>query len=257
MKHLTAFSLLSLVLLALMATATASTINVTSASQVPVATSDSLVFYVTSNDFSPGQGFGYPSEIDILLGGLPADGPAGSIPGTSGVYMTDMLFTGTLESVNDSISIPLTDSNASHLGLPGGNMLLTPGWRSGGSYSGPIDLLAAEAAINPQEAAALFTSGEVIIDIRNLGAAYTFGYPGSPIANDFSASLWNQNCSRSMGAQVVNVEHIIPVPTPEPGTIGLLIIGLTILCTRLGQMRARQRQTAIIRIAPPVAERSK
>src|SRR5580700_76063 len=110
MKHLTAFSLLSFVLLAAMATATASTINVTSASQVPVATSDSLAFYISSDNFSDGRGFGYPSEIDIVLGGLPAGGPEASIPGTSGVYMTDMLFTGTLESVNGSFSIPLTDS---------------------------------------------------------------------------------------------------------------------------------------------------
>jgi hypothetical protein len=256
MKHLTAFSLLSFVLLAAMATATASTINVTSASQVPVATSDSLAFYISSDNFSDGRGFGYPSEIDIVLGGLPAGGPEASIPGTSGVYMTDMLFTGTLESVNGSFSIPLTDSNASRLGLPGGDMLLTPGSRSGGSYSGPIDLLSAEAAISSQEGAALFASGEVIIDVRNLGAAYTFGYSGSPIASDFSASLWNQNRSQSSGAQAVKVDHIIPANAPEPGTTGLLIIGLTILCTRLGQMHARQRQTAKIRIAPLVTERS-
>ena len=152
--------------------------------------------------------------------------------------MTGFLFDGTLESQNGSVSISLTDPDAARLSLPNGDMLLTPGSRSGGAYAGPIDLISAEVTAGSQQDAALFGSGEVQIDIKNIGADYTFGYPGSTIASDFSASLFNQDCSQNVGAQVMKVEL---VGTPEPGTIGLLLIGLTIIGTRWSRMRAGLR----------------
>jgi hypothetical protein len=221
-------------LLAAVVPATATTVNVTNDSQVTLGTNDSLLFYISDN--SPGnQASSYPGEIEILLGGMPLGGPVASIPGTSGVYMPGILFTGTLESENGSISIPLTDSNATRLGLPGGDMVLTPGSHSGGSYSGPIDLLSGVGTISSQEAAALFASGEVVIDLQNSGAPITFGYTGSSIASDFSASMISSGGAQSRGAQITQVDCVNPTATPEPGTIGLLLIGLTILCTRVGQ----------------------
>jgi hypothetical protein len=238
MNKLTApFSLFSLMALlcASILPATAGIVNVTNNSQVTVDTGDTLVFYISS-DSSEGHGSNYPGEIEMLLGGMPLGGPVSSIPGTSGVYMTGFLFDGTLESQNGSVSSALTDPDATHLGLPNGDMLLTPGSRSGGSYSGPIDLVSAEVTIGSQQDAGLFGSGEFQIDIKNIGANYTFGYPGASIGSDSSASLFNQDCSQSVGAQVMKVEL---VGTPEPSTIGLLIIGLTVIGTRLGRMRRR------------------
>ena len=232
--------LLFATLLASVMPATASTVNVTNQSQVTLGANDSLLFYISSNNSSGSQAPSYPGEIEILLGGMPLGGPVASIPGTSGVYMPGILFTGTLESENGSISIPLTDSNATRLGLPGGDMEMTPGSHSGGSYSGPIDLLSGAGTISSQEAAALFASGEVVIDLQNSGAPITFGYSGSSIASDFSASLISSGGAQSMGAQIMQVDCVNPTATPEPGTIGLLIIGLTIVCTRLGHERARQ-----------------
>ena len=240
MKNLTAPLLLVALVLASIAPATASTINVTNDSLVTLQTNDNLLFYISDNS-SGGHGSTYPGEIEMLLGSMPLGGPVSSIPGTSGVYMPGILFTGTLESQDGSISIPLTDSDATRLGLPAGDMLLTPGSRSGGSYSGPIDLLSADVTISSLEAAALFASGEVVIDLHNTGAAITFGYPGSPIASDFTASLISPDGSQSVGASVMKVEC---VHTPEPGTIGLLIIGLTIIGTRLGKAMSKDKPLA-------------
>jgi hypothetical protein len=248
MSNLTAPLSLLAVLLASIAPAAASTIDVTNNTTVTVGTNDDLLFYISSNNASSGQAPSYPGEIEILLGGMPLGGPVAPIPGTSGVYMPGILFTGTLESQDGSVSTPLTDSNAARLGLPNGDMLLTPGSRSGGSYSGPIDLVSAEATISSQEAAALFASGEVVIDIHNTGAPMTFGYSGSSIASDFSASMISPDGSQSRGGQVMQVDFVNPTATPEPGTIGLLIIGLTIICTRLGHMRAR-RETVLATVS--------
>jgi hypothetical protein len=250
MNNLTAPFILVALVLASIAPATASTINVTNDSQVTLQTNDSLLFYISSDYSACGHGSTYPGEIEMILGAMPLGGPVASIPGTSGVYMPGILFSGTLESQNGSVSIPLTDSDATRLGLPDGDMLLTPGSRSGGSYSGPIDLLSAEVTLSSQEAAALFASGEAVIDLRNTGAAITFGYPGSPIVSDFSASLISPDGSQSVGARVMNVE-CVHTNTPEPGTIGLLIIGLTIICTRLSRARARHYQVEKVRVTAP------
>ena len=215
-------------LVASIAPAIASPINVTSSSLVTLQNNDSVLFYIS------GSGSGDPGEVEIELGGIPFGGPVASIPGTSGVYMSGILFTGTIESQNGSVSIPLTDPNATRLGLPAGDLLLTPGSVSGGSYSGAIDLLAADVALTSQQAAELFASGEAVIDIHNTGQAITFGYSGDLIGNDFSASLINSGGTASVGARVMQVD-CNSATAPEPGTIGLLIIGLTMLVTRLAR----------------------
>lgn len=203
--------------------AQASTMIVTSNPQVTLAKGDSLLFYICS-------GASYPSAIDIVLGAMPLSEPPSSIPGTSGVYMPGMLFAATLESADGSVSIPLIDSNAAHLGLPGGDLVMVPGSRNGGSYSGPIDLISAAANLSHHQATALFASGEAVIQIENMGGSVTFGYPGTPIADDFSASLIIRGGQQSMGARVMSAAL---VRTPEPGTIGLLLIGLAIMLPRV------------------------
>jgi len=219
------FALLAILLS--IAQAAASPINVTNTALVTLQTNESLIFYISSDT-------SYPGEIQILLGGMPLGGPVVSIPGTSGVYVSGILFSGTLESQDGSVSIPLADPDAARLGLPAGDMLLTPGSRSGGSYSGAIDLLSAAVALSPQEAAALFASGEAVIDLRNTGAAITFGYSGVPIGSDFSASLISPGGAQSVGARVMQVD-CAQAEAPEPGTIGLLLIGLAIVATRLAK----------------------
>jgi hypothetical protein len=225
---------LTAIVFAFIAPAGASTINVTSSSLVTVQNNGSLLFDISAACTFCGPGSSYPAEIEILLGGMPLDGPVASIPGTSGVYISGILFTGTIESQDGSVSIPLTDPDATRLGLPAGDLLLTPGSVSGGSYSGPVDLLSAEVALTAQEAAELFASGEAVIDLHNAGEAVTFGYSGSLIGNDFSASLVSPSGTESEGARMMQAECRGPI-TPEPGTIGMLMIGLTILATRLAR----------------------
>jgi hypothetical protein len=224
MRQLTARYLL---LISLSATlAAASTIDVTNNSQVTLGAGDSLIFTLSGGDTS------YPGEIEMLLGGMPLAGPVASIPGTSGVYLPGILFSGALESQDGSDSISLTDPDAARLSLPSGDMVLTPGSRSGGSYSGPIDLLSAEVTLTAAESSALFSSGEVTIELQNIGAPITFGYPGTSLASDFTASLISRDGGQSVGARVMNVE-CVRNNAPEPGTIGLLIIGLTVIAARL------------------------
>jgi hypothetical protein len=233
MNKQTAGTLLLAILLAPIAPAAASTLDVTTNSQVTLGTDDSLIFYISSGSSSFTKTT-YPGEVEVLLGSMPLSGSLASIPGTSAVYVPGMLFTGTIESQNGSISIPLVDSNATRLGLPAGDLLLTTGSRSGGSYSGSIDLLSADVILSSQQAAAVFASGEAEIDIQNTGSPVTFGYSGSPIVSDLTASLVGDGGTQSVGAQVLNAE-CVHHNTPEPGTIGLLIIGLTILTTRLAR----------------------
>jgi hypothetical protein len=235
--------LLPAFLLAALAPAKASLIDVTNASQVTVDTNSSLLFYISQDLTSSGHESTYPGEIEMILGGMPLGGPLASIPGTSGVYMPGILFTGTIASANGGNSMALADADAARLGLPSGDMVLTPGSVSGGSYSGPIDLLSAEVTLSTVEAAALFSSGDVVIDLYNTGAPITFGYPGSSIASDFTASLISPGGSQSVGGRVMQVQC---VNAPEPGTMGLLLLGLTILCTRLAAMRRTRQLTPVV-----------
>ncbi|HUE01924.1 MAG TPA: hypothetical protein VMR62_20310 [Bryobacteraceae bacterium] len=226
----------SLPVLLLGSIATAATFDVTNSYEVTVTSGASLIFYISSDNMFPG-------EVEMLLGAMPLGGPMASIPGTSEVYMPGFLFTGTIDSVNGAVSIPLTDPDASRLGLPAGDILLTPGWRSGGSYSGSVDLFSADVSLSPAEAAALFSGGEFVIDLHNIGAPITLGYPGTTIANDFSASLTSADGSRSLGARALSVGSS---SAPEPGTIGFLIIGLTIVGTRLGKAMHDKRLAKVV-----------
>lgn len=199
-------------------------------SQVTLQAGGSLLFYVSSDYAShAAPGSPYPGEIDIVLGGLPLSGPWASIPGTSAVYMPGVVFSGTLESLDGSISIPLFDADAARLGLPAGDMVPGTGYRSGGWYSGAISTLTATVVLSSPEAAALFASGEFVIDLRDLAGSFRFGYPGSPISGAFSASLISADGTLSVGGvcQQVGIQQ-----APEPGTIGLLMLGLAIISRR-------------------------
>jgi hypothetical protein len=233
------FSLLAALLVSI-APAMAAIINVTADSQVTLGTNDSLIFTLSTDYANCSRGYQYPSEIEMLLGSLPLGGPVAPIPGTSSVYMPGILFTGAIESENGGISIPLTDPDAARVGLPTGDILLTPGSRSGGSYSGAIDLLSADAALSSAESAALFASGDFTIDLHNIGAPIAFGFPGTLIGADFTASLIGANGSQSVGADVIQVE-CVHTNAPEPGTIGLLIIGISIVVTRVSGPAIRKR----------------
>lgn len=235
MNNLSARILVAGILIAWITPATASTILVTENSQVTLSHGDRLLIEISAGDATP-------AEVRIVLGGMPFGGPASPIPGTSGVYMSSILFSGTLESPDGSISIPLSDANAARLGLPSGDLLMVPGSHSGGSYSGPVDLLSATATLISPDAAALFASGEAVIDLHNIGGSVTLGYAGSHIANDFSASLVNSGGTQSWGARVVRVEAM--TATPEPGTINYLVIGLTMIGLSIISARASRRKSA-------------
>jgi hypothetical protein len=243
MKMLIYRILLPALLLAAIAPARASLLDVTNASQVTLGTNDSLLFYITEDLTSAGHESVYPGEIEMTLAGMPLGGPVAPIPGTSGVYMPGILFNGAIEPQDGGISIPLIDPDAARLGLPSGDMLLTPGSIGGGSYSEPIDLLSAEVTLSPVEAAALFASGEVVIDLYNAGAPISFGYPGSSIASDFTASMTSPDGSQSVGGRVMQVQC---VTAPEPSTMGLLIIGLSMMCMWLPAMRRNRRLVPVV-----------
>jgi len=217
--------------LVLISPALANVVNVTNTAEVTLGNNDSLLFYITDPGASPCRPT-YPSEIEMVIGSLPLGGPVESIPGTSGGYVQGWLFSATLVSADGSVSIPLSDPDATRLGLPAGTLLLTPGSVSGGSYSGPIDLVSADVSLTPHQAAALFGSGEAMIELTNIGDGVTFGYPGTEISNDFSASLLSDNGAQSEGARVMQVDCRKASTTPEPGTVGLLLIGLAVIGAR-------------------------
>jgi hypothetical protein len=166
----------------------ASGINVFTDSQVTLDPGDTLLFYLSAEN-TPGQ-------ILMALGGPSTNQPDAPIPGTSAVYMPGDLFTATLESPDGSMAIPLLDPNAARLGLPNGDLLLTTGSVSGGAYSGPISLLSAAVILSSDEAAALTGSGEFVLAIRDLSGEITFGYPGSPLTNAFTAHQPRRNHQR-------------------------------------------------------------
>jgi hypothetical protein len=216
----------------------ASTVDVTNASQVTLNQGDSLIFYL-STDYA-NCNHGYPAGIEMILGSMPLGGPVASIPGTSGVYMQGILFNGTLASPTGGNSLALTDANAARLGLPDGDMLMTPGARTGGTYSGTIDLLSANVSLGSLSAG-LLGSGEVAIELENAGAPVTFGYSGSPMASDLTASWVSADGSQSTGARILDVQCINHGSNaPEPGTVGLFIIGLTVMASRLWRARSRR-----------------
>jgi hypothetical protein len=203
--------------------ASASGINVMGDSQVSLAPGDSLLFYLSSSFSSYAPAGSCPGEVSALLSGLPLKQTPAPIPGTSGVYLPGLLLEGTLESLNGSVAIPLLDSNAARLGLPAGDLLLTPGADSAGTYSGAIVDHSAAALISSPDAAAKFSSGEFVLQIQALNGNITFGYPGSPITNAFSADTISSDGTLSVGARTMAVQL---TPTPEPGTFGLLAAAL-------------------------------
>lgn len=213
----------------------AGNVDVTADSQVTVQENDSLivglgVWNYASQALSAGLASPYPAEISFTLGGLPVDLPTSPIPGTSASYTPGMLFSATLQSLDGLISIPLIDSNAALLGLPDGDLVLGTGFRSGGSYSGPISVLSATVALSSAEAAELFSAAALVpwseafvIRLLNVGEDLTFGYSGSTMTSALSASLSSADGTLSVGALPIQVQL---QDCPEPGTIGLLLIGL-------------------------------
>ena len=146
---------------------------------------------------------------------------------------SSVIFSASLESLDGSYSIPLFDSDAALLGLPDGDLVLGTGYRSGGSYSGPIAVLSATVMLSSAEAADLFSatalqpwSEAFVIRLVNVGDDVTFGYSGSPITSALSASLSSADGTLSVGAMPLQVEL---QDCPEPGTIGLLLIGLAVM----------------------------
>ena len=225
--------------LVMISPAMASLLNVTNSSEVALNSGDSLLFYIS--DPSSNNCHSYPTEIDMVIGSLPLGGPVDAIPGSSGVYFSGWLFSATLESADGSVSIPLTDPDSVRLGLSAGTLLLTPGSVSGGSYDGPVDLLTADVTLTSAQARELFGTGEAVIDIRNIGDAITFGYPSSTITNDFSASLISDNGRESEGARVMEADCMRMSAAPEPGTLGLLLIGVGLIAGRV-LLAHRKRQ---------------
>jgi hypothetical protein len=246
MKHAVIFALFCIALAPLHA----GTIDVTGDSQVTVQNGESLIvgfgaWSYPSQATNAGLDSPYPAEICFTLGGLPAGLPNSAIPGTSAAYTPGMLFSATLESLDGSISMPLFDSDAAALGLPDGDVVLTTGYRGGGSYTGPISVVSGAVTLSPAEAAALFSGnalnpGSQAFEIRltNIGENMTFGYSGSPITAAVSASLSSARGTLSLGAMPLQVEL---QDCPEPGTIGLLLMGLAGIAAT--QHRNRSRDT--------------
>jgi len=187
--------------------ASASSINIIADSQVTSQPGSSLTVYLSSDYalYAP-AGSPFPGEISVLLGGLPVSAPAAS----------GVVFTGTLESLDGSVQIPLS----------AGDLSLMTGYRSGGSYTGPTSELAATVNIPAPEAQALFSPAEFVVQFHDLSGDFAFGYPGSTIGSAFSASLIAPDGSLSVGARpmVINLNNV-----PEPGTLGLLIAGLILM----------------------------
>lgn len=185
----------------------------------------------------------YPTGINFsLLTQQPAV-EAAAIPDSSGSYYRDYLFGAQLQSLDGSISVPLTDPVAPLLGLSPGTLALAPGvFSSGSSAETGVGVLSGWAHLNPQTAAALFgESLEARIVLRNFGPEVWIGAgQGYTVRNSVSEPGLTGDGPRSVGG----LTGTVTVANPEPGTwmlAGAALAGLLFSNLKSSAARACKR----------------
>ncbi|HEX8985238.1 MAG TPA: hypothetical protein VF767_07400 [Bryobacteraceae bacterium] len=170
----------------------------------------------------------YPAGINFsLLTQQPAI-EAAALPESSGSYYRNYLFGAQLESLDGSVSAPLTSPVAELLGLRPGTLVLAPGvFSNGSSAESGVGVLSGWAYLSPQTAAALF--GESLaarIVLRNLGPEVWIGAgQGYTVRNSVSEPGLTGEGPRSVGG----LTRTVTVANPEPGTWMLAVGALAAL----------------------------
>jgi hypothetical protein len=186
----------------------------------------------------------YPTSLGLLvLGPAPSSGSTLLVPDGTAAYVPGYLFEGYLESLDGSISVPLVDPLAVHVGLPPGFLLLAPAAFAAGG-AGPVPVAAIGASVSFSEALseALFGvavgsyDNAAIIRLRNRGADFEIGL-GSTYPVRTSVSI--PGVTGSGPAATSGVNGRVLLENPEPSTWVLLAAGLGLIAW--GRRRYRPR----------------
>lgn len=190
--------------------------------------------------FSP-----YPTQLGLqIIGQLPSLPPA-LIPDSTAAYFPGLLFTGWLESLDGTVSVPLYDPNADRLGLPVGTLLVSPGTFSAGGDS-PLDVavLAAFVSMSQLTSESLFgpnigsRTNAARIRLDNIGDGFTLGIgSGYTVRNSVS----EPGIAGLGPAQTAGTTGQVEVVNPEPSTWLTLACALVLL----GFLRRRRAAVAI------------
>lgn len=185
----------------------------------------------------------YPTQLGLeIIGQLPSS-LAAPIPDSTAAYFPGLLFTGWLESLDGTVSVPLYDPNADRLGLPVGTLLVSPGTFSAGGDS-PLDVavLAAFVSMSQETSEALFganigsRTNAALIRLDNIGQGFTVGIgPGYTARNSVS----EPGIAGLGPAQTAGTTGQVEVVNPEPST------WLTLACALVLLGFLRRRRAAI------------
>lgn len=159
----------------------------------------------------------YPTGINFMLVTRQPDVEAARVSDSSATYYEDYAFSASLQSLDGSMSAPLTDPIALLLGLGSGTLVLAPGtFASGSSGEAGVGVLSGSVNLDPATAAALFGSelGARIV-LHNLGEGLFIGVgEGYTVRN--SASL--PGLTGEGPGSVSGITGTVTVVGPEPGT---------------------------------------
>jgi hypothetical protein len=157
----------------------------------------------------------YPTQI-----GLQVLGQAG----------TGSLFEGWIESVDDTVSVPLDDPNADLLGLPAGSLLVTPGtFAAGGGAPFDVAVIDGYVYLSDAQSQALFGSNignynsAAQIVLLNMGAGFMLGIgPGYTVRNAVS----EPGIGGDGPVETAGITGPVSVTAPEPATWLCIACGL-------------------------------
>ncbi|HVX67317.1 MAG TPA: hypothetical protein VHA11_11975 [Bryobacteraceae bacterium] len=185
----------------------------------------------------------YPTGINFALLTQPPEAGPSRVADSSATYYEDYLFSGSIESLDGKVSVPLTDAVAQLLGLGTGTMVLSPGTFSSGSAGETgVGVISGSVNLDPATAAALFGSelGARIV-LHNLGQGVYIGIgDGYTVRN--AASL--PGLTGEGPGSVSGITGTVTVANPEPGTwiMGAgALLALAFSSLRSSAARARKR----------------
>ncbi len=175
----------------------------------------------------------YPTTVGLLIAGAePSVSDLATIPGTSIQYFSGYVFQGWLEASDGSASIPLYDPDAVLLGLPAGDLLLTPGTVTARGNTFDVAVLNASVSMSLEDSEALFGSNiasyndAASFELSDLGQSFSIGLgPGYTVRN----SIWEPDVQGLGPVQTCGITGEVMTANPEPSTILTLVFGLALL----------------------------
>lgn len=221
-------------LFALLPALTAGVIDVTDQQLVTLSHGSELAIHFgvwnygrNNPTFSP-----YPSSLGLNIVGLrPALSALTTMPGTTVRYADALLFTGALESLDGSFSVPLTNSYAALGGVSSRKITVQEGSISFGEDS-PLAalILTAEASFSLETSHRLFGPNignyddGAVLRLRNLGADFTIGMGSSYTVRNSIMVPSVRGAGNTETAGIIG--RVSATDVPEPSTWLLLAGGL-------------------------------